>query len=67
VSKARNHNPGRSFILWKETDDVNTEKKPQPARNDVSRENVENADREKHEEVSRAKRKKLEVGKQAEG
>jgi hypothetical protein len=67
VSKARNNNPGRSLILLKETDDVNTEKKPQPARNDVPKETGENADRERHEEVSRAKRKELEVGKQAEG
>ena len=49
-----------------------TEKKPQPARDEVSGEIGEsprtgNADRQKQEEISRAKRKKLEVGKQAEG
>jgi hypothetical protein len=56
----------------KESDDVSTEKKPQPARNDISRQPgesppIEDADRQKQEEISRAKRNKLEIGKQAEG
>jgi len=50
---------------------VNSEKKTTPAR-DVSGETgkssrIENADRNKPEEVRSAKRKKLEIGKQAEG
>jgi hypothetical protein len=51
---------------------VNSETKTTPARNDVSGETgesvrIENADRKKPEEVRSAKRKKLEIGKQAEG
>jgi len=61
--EARNHNSK------KEIDGVSTEKEPRNARNDGDGESprIENADRQKQEEISRAKRNKLEIGKQAEG